>query len=189
MIKHFINKTIFPSFGRIRQGYRGTVRTHCRSFATNGDFEKYSNDIKDNFYIKSTAVLHDYGKSEATLYVHKNTGAEVLSVKSSDENKVFGITFPTPPSSSDGVAHILEHSVFCGSKKYPCKEPFVELMKGSMYTFLNAMTYADRTCYPVASMNTKDFYNGTYANVYEQEWSEDLFNCMLEYKKQNTFLD
>jgi Zn-dependent M16 (insulinase) family peptidase len=76
-----------------------------------------------------------------------------------DSNKVFGVTFGTPPDSSNGVAHILEHSVLCGGRKYPLKEPFVELLKGSMNTFLNAFTYPDRTCYPVASTNLKDFYN------------------------------
>lgn len=92
------------------------------------------------------------------LYRHR-TGAEFLSMVNEDENKVFGITFRTPPSDSTGVAHILEHAVLCGSRKYPVKEPFVELMKGSLKTFLNAFTYPDRTCYPVASQNVQDFYN------------------------------
>jgi len=84
----------------------------------------------------------------------------VLSVIApQDENKVFGITFRTPPNDSTGIPHILEHSVLCGSRKFPVKEPFVDLMRGSLQTFLNAFTYPDRTCYPVASMNTKDFYN------------------------------
>src|SRR5262245_8428252 len=95
----------------------------------------------------------------ARLYRHKRTGAELLSLSNSDENKVFGITFRTPPSDSTGVAHILEHSVLCGSRKYPVKEPFVELLKGSLNTFLNAFTYPDKTCYPVASQNVQDFYN------------------------------
>jgi presequence protease len=97
--------------------------------------------------------------SRAMFYRHGRTGAEVLSLENSDENKVFGITFRTPPSDSTGVAHILEHSVLCGSRKYPSKEPFVELLKGSLQTFLNAMTYPDKTCYPVASQNVTDFYN------------------------------
>jgi Zn-dependent M16 (insulinase) family peptidase len=95
----------------------------------------------------------------ARLYRHAATGAELLSLVNDDENKVFGINFRTPPSDSTGVAHILEHSVLCGSAKYPVKEPFVELMKSSLNTFLNAMTYPDKTCYPVASQNTQDFYN------------------------------
>ncbi|MFA6809709.1 MAG: insulinase family protein [Desulfoplanes sp.] len=97
--------------------------------------------------------------SVAYVYEHEKTGARVISVVNDDENKVFGITFRTPPKDSTGVAHILEHSVLCGSRKYPVKEPFVELLKGSLQTFLNAMTFPDKTCYPVASQNTKDFYN------------------------------
>lgn len=76
-----------------------------------------------------------------------------------DENKTFGAVLRTPVDDSKGVPHILEHSVLCGSRKYPIKEPFVELMKGSLNTFLNAFTYPDRTCYPVASANLADFYN------------------------------
>uniref|UniRef100_A0A1J3IA74 Presequence protease 1, chloroplastic/mitochondrial n=1 Tax=Noccaea caerulescens TaxID=107243 RepID=A0A1J3IA74_NOCCA len=98
-------------------------------------------------------------KSKAILFKHKKTGCEVMSVSNEDENKVFGIVLRTPPKDSTGIPHILEHSVLCGSRKYPLKEPFVELLKGSLHTFLNAFTYPDRTCYPVASTNTKDFYN------------------------------
>ena len=98
-------------------------------------------------------------QTKAELFRHLETGAQLLSSINSDENKVFGITFRTPPTDSTGVAHILEHSVLCGSRKYPIKEPFVELMKGSLQTFLNAFTYPDKTCYPVASQNLQDFYN------------------------------
>jgi Zn-dependent M16 (insulinase) family peptidase len=97
--------------------------------------------------------------SLAKLYRHVKTGAEVLSLINDDENKVFGVTLKTPPEDSTGVAHILEHSVLCGSRKYPVKKPFVELLKGSLHTFLNAMTFSDKTAYPVASQNLKDFYN------------------------------
>jgi len=97
--------------------------------------------------------------SDVRLYRHKKTGAEVMSYINDDENKVFGITFKTPPEDSTGVAHILEHSVLCGSRKYPVKKPFVELIKSSMNTFLNAMTFPDKTAYPVASQNLQDFYN------------------------------
>lgn len=97
--------------------------------------------------------------SNARLIEHEKTGARILSVQNSDENKVFGIAFRTPPRDNTGVAHILEHSVLCGSRKYPSKEPFVELLKGSLHTFLNAMTFPDKTCYPVASQNLQDFYN------------------------------
>ncbi len=93
------------------------------------------------------------------LYKHKKTGAELLSVCNDDINKCFGVNFRTPPKNSTGVAHILEHSVLCGSQKYPTKEPFVELLKSSLQTFLNAMTYPDKTCYPVASTNIQDLYN------------------------------
>ncbi|MCK6539552.1 MAG: insulinase family protein, partial [Anaerolineales bacterium] len=87
------------------------------------------------------------------------TGARLLSVINDDENKVFSINFRTPPRDSTGAAHILEHSVLNGSEKYPVKEPFVELVKGSLATFINAFTYPDKTCYPVASQNLQDFYN------------------------------
>jgi len=93
------------------------------------------------------------------LFVHDQTGARLLSVINNDENKCFGITFRTPPADSNGVAHIMEHSVLCGSRKYPVKEPFVEIIKGSLQTFVNAFTYPDKTCYPLASQNLKDFYN------------------------------
>ena len=97
--------------------------------------------------------------STVSLWVHKKSGASLLSCCNKDENKVFGVSFRTPPEDSSGVAHILEHSVLNGSKKYPSKEPFVELLKGSLQTFLNAFTYPDKTCYPVASANLQDFYN------------------------------
>jgi len=98
-------------------------------------------------------------KAHVTFYRHLKTGAEILSVENDDTNKVFGIALRTPAHDSTGVAHILEHTVLCGSKKYPVKDPFQELMKGSVYTFLNAMTYSDKTVYPVASENLQDFYN------------------------------
>lgn len=97
--------------------------------------------------------------TRARLFQHVKSGAQLLSLENRDENKVFGITFRTPPDDSTGIAHIMEHSVLCGSKKYPLKEPFIELVKGSLHTFLNAFTYPDKTCYPVASQNLKDFYN------------------------------
>ena len=97
--------------------------------------------------------------TKATLYRHLKSGAELLSLENDDENKSFGIAFRTPPADSTGVAHIMEHSVLCGSRKYPVKEPFIELVKGSLKTFMNAFTYPDKTVYPVASQNTQDFYN------------------------------
>jgi Predicted Zn-dependent peptidases, insulinase-like len=103
-------------------------------------------------------------KSKGYLLRHNKSGARIMLIANNDENKVFHIAFRTPPADSTGVAHILEHSVLCGSKKYPVKDPFVELAKGSLNTFLNAMTYPDKTMYPVASCNEQDFQN--LMNVY-----------------------
>ncbi len=102
--------------------------------------------------------VEDYN-SNGILLKHKKTGANVFVMSNDDENKVFYIGFRTPPYDSTGLPHILEHSVLCGSEKYPVKDPFVELCKGSLNTFLNAMTYPDKTVYPVASCNDKDFQN------------------------------
>ena len=115
--------------------------------------------------------------SKGWLLRHKKTGARVMLIENDDENKVFNIAFRTPPKNSTGVAHILEHSVLCGSKEFPLKDPFVELVKGSLNTFLNAMTYPDKTCYPVASCNDQDFQNLMhvyldavfYPNIYQKE--------------------
>ena len=111
-----------------------------------------------NFELIRTEEIKEL-KTLATIYRHGPTGAEILSMENDDENKCFGIAFRTPPSDSTGVAHILEHTVLCGSRKYPVKDPFVQLLKGSLQTFLNAFTYPDKTCYPVASQNIKDFHN------------------------------
>ena len=97
--------------------------------------------------------------SQVTFLEHIKTKASVLVFENDDNNKVFGIGFKTVPQNSTGVPHIIEHSVLCGSDKYPVKEPFVELLKSSLNTFLNAMTYPDKTVYPVASCNEKDFEN------------------------------
>ena len=95
----------------------------------------------------------------ATLHEmeHQQTGARLAWLERAEENKTFGIAFPTLPSDDTGVFHILEHSVLCGSDKYPVKEPFVELLKHSMNTFLNALTFPDKTLYPISSRNDKDF--------------------------------
>ena len=114
--------------------------------------------ITNNFELLQSQDIPELN-SRARLFRHVKTGAELLSVENDDENKVFGLTFRTPPADSTGLPHILEHSVLCGSEKYPLKEPFVELIKGSLKTFLNAFTYPDKTCYPIASQNLKDFYN------------------------------
>lgn len=98
---------------------------------------------------------------QSTGYIlrHKKSGARVAVISNTDENKVFYIGFRTPPEDETGVPHIIEHTVLCGSNKFPVKDPFVELVKGSLNTFLNAMTYPDKTIYPVASCNDKDFQN------------------------------
>ena len=91
--------------------------------------------------------------SDVQVFTHIKSGAKLMFVLNDDDNKVFNVSFMTPPVDDTGVAHIMEHSVLCGSRKYPVKEPFVELMKSSLNTFLNAMTYPDKTIYPVASRN------------------------------------
>ncbi len=105
--------------------------------------------------------------ADALVLEHKKTGARVFLLPCEDDNKVFAIGFRTPVDDSTGVAHILEHSVLCGSEKYPSKDPFIELAKGSLNTFLNAMTYPDKTVYPIASCNDKDFENlmGVYLDA------------------------
>ena len=108
---------------------------------------------------------------------HKLSGARVLIFSNEDDNKVFDIAFRTPPKDATGVPHIIEHTVLCGSEKYPAKDPFVELVKGSLNTYLNATTYPDKTMYPVASYNDKDFANLMsvymdavfYPNIYKHE--------------------
>ena len=116
-------------------------------------------------------------KSTGCLLRHKKSGARISLISNEDENKVFYIGFRTPSLDSTGAAHILEHSVLCGSKKFPAKDPFVELVKSSLNTFLNAMTYPDKTIYPVASCNGKDFQNLMevyldavfYPNIYQRK--------------------
>ena len=95
--------------------------------------------------------------SQGTIYRHKKTGAKVVAIQNDDKNKVFSISFRTPVENDKGIPHILEHAVFSGSEKYPLKEPFNTLMKGSLHTYLNAATYDDSTRYPVASTNIHDF--------------------------------
>ena len=129
-----------------------------------------------NYEIIEKRELKDLN-SMAYRLKHRKTGANIVVLSNDDENKVFNIGFRTPPTDSTGVAHILEHSVLCGSKNFPAKDPFVELAKGSLNTFLNAMTYPDKTLYPVASCNDKDFQNLMhvyldavfYPNIYQEE--------------------
>ncbi|MBO5469429.1 MAG: insulinase family protein [Lachnospiraceae bacterium] len=122
-------------------------------------------DNKEDIFVKIrnyTVIKEEMIKElngTAYLLQHDKTKARVLVVRNEDNNKVFNIGFRTPPTDDTGVPHITEHSVLCGSRKFPVKDPFVELAKGSLNTFLNAMTYPDKTVYPVASVNEKDFHN------------------------------
>lgn len=138
-------------------------------------------NIKDNysgFIVKEKAYIAE-AHSEAYLLEHQKSGARLFYLKNEDDNKVFSISFRTPPGDDTGLPHILEHSVLCGSRKYPLKEPFVELVKGSLNTFLNAMTFQDKTMYPVASRNDKDFRNLMdvyldavfYPNIYQNKYT------------------
>ncbi len=118
-------------------------------------------DVKDiihGFKVVRKSVIPETD-STAWFFEHEKSGAQLFFLQNDDDNKVFSISFRTPPVDDTGVAHIVEHSTLCGSRKYPLKEPFVELVKGSLNTFLNAMTYPDKTMYPVASRNDKDFQN------------------------------
>ncbi|MCQ2978196.1 MAG: insulinase family protein [Clostridia bacterium] len=130
-------------------------------------------------------------KSYGYVFEHEKTKAKLVYIKNDDKNKVFSIAFRTPPTNNTGIPHIIEHSTLCGSKKYPVKEPFVELLKGSVNTFLNAMTFPDKTLYPIASTNEKDFMNLMsvyldavfYPNIYNKKeifmqegWHYELLN-------------
>ena len=112
------------------------------------------------------------------LYEHDKTKAQVVYVANDDKNKTFGIGFKTPPTNSKGMAHIMEHSVLNGSKKYKTREPFMDMASSSLQTFLNAMTYPDKTVYPVSSENDKDFYNLT--DVY----LDAVFNPAVRHKRE-----
>lgn len=110
------------------------------------------------FTVQSCEPLPEIDGTASVLY-HEKSGAKLLYLENEDTNKAFSITFKTPPADDTGVFHILEHSVLCGSDKFPVKEPFVDLLKSSMQTFLNAMTFPDKTMYPVASTNDQDLEN------------------------------
>ena len=116
------------------------------------------NDKIHGFLLKETKEVPEIA-SQCFLFEHEKSGARLFYVKNDDDNKVFSISFRTPPIDDTGAAHIVEHSTLCGSRKFPLKEPFVELVKGSLNTFLNAMTFPDKTMYPVASRNAQDFRN------------------------------
>lgn len=132
--------------------------------------------IPETYTLEQSASIPEID-SIALALRHKKSGARVLFLSNEDENKVFSIGFRTPPKDATGVPHIIEHTVLCGSREFPAKDPFVELVKGSLNTYLNATTYPDKTLYPVASCNDKDFQNLMhvymdavfYPNIYEHE--------------------
>lgn len=136
------------------------------------ELEQLNLEQYERMMIKPLCDINSVG----LLLKHKKSGARIVVISNEDENKVFSIGFRTPAFNDTGVQHILEHSVLCGSKKYPVKDPFVELCKGSLNTFLNAMTYPDKTVYPVASCNLQDFKNIMdvymdavfYPNIYDK---------------------
>lgn len=122
-------------------------------------------------------------QAKAYMLSHKKTKAKVICLECDDNNKVFTIGFKTPPTDDTGVAHIIEHTVLCGSKKYPVKDPFIELVKGSLNTFLNAMTYPDKTLYPVASLNDADFQN--LLDVYmDAVFHPNIYNTDMIFKQE-----
>ena len=115
------------------------------------------------FKIGNITSLPEINARAYQMY-HEQSGGHLLYLHSNDEENLFSVAFKTTPYDDTGLPHILEHTVLCGSKKYPVKDPFVELLKTSLATFLNAMTYPDKTVYPCASMNEADFHN--LINVY-----------------------
>ena len=127
------------------------------------DATLYKHDHLHGFVVTDVTALPDM-RMVAYQLTHHRSGAHLLHLHSDDQENLFAVAFRTPPPDSTGLPHILEHTVLCGSTRYPVKDPFVELLKTSLATFLNAMTYPDKTVYPCASMNEKDFFN--IADVY-----------------------
>lgn len=158
------NDPIETSEARSRKIFFDGVNGLCynRAKITEGS-NHMSSDLKINDELGGFKLIDRTNVEEinadALVFEHIKTGAKLFFLDADDDNKVFCIGFRTPPIDDTGVTHIIEHSVLCGSKKYPLKEPFVELVKGSLNTFLNAMTYPDKTVYPIASRNAKDFRN------------------------------
>lgn len=145
---------------RIIQGNVVYYKTACLSITFYFRKEDRQMELKDlqSYEILEQRPMKDI-HSEGIILRHKKSGARIAVISNDDDNKVFYIGFRTPPEDSTGVPHIIEHTVLCGSEKYPVKDPFVELVKGSLNTFLNAITYPEKTIYPVASCNDKDFQN------------------------------
>ncbi|MGK9326257.1 insulinase family protein [Aerococcus urinaeequi] len=147
-------------------------------------------DQLHGFTLVDSQFIQD-ANAQVHTFAHEQSGGQVIWVENDDQNRSFGIGFKTPPKDSTGVAHIVEHSVLSGSRKYPAKDPFMTMLKTSMNTFLNAMTFSDMTIYPVSSMNEEDFHNLTDVyldavffpkmtceeNIFRQEgWHKELFD-------------
>lgn len=147
-------------------------------------------DQLHGFTLTDSQFIHD-ANAHVHTFNHPQSGGQVVWVENDDQNRTFGIGFKTPPKDSTGVAHIVEHSVLSGSRKYPAKDPFMTMLKTSMSTFLNAMTFSDMTIYPVSSMNEEDFHHLTDVyldavffprmtseeNIFRQEgWHKELFD-------------
>ncbi|MFW3332071.1 insulinase family protein [Aerococcus viridans] len=147
-------------------------------------------DQMHGFTLVDSQFIQD-ANAQVHTFTHEQSGGQVIWVENDDQNRSFGIGFKTPPKDSTGVAHIVEHSVLSGSRKYPAKDPFMTMLKTSMNTFLNAMTFSDMTIYPVSSMNEEDFHNLTDVyldavffpkmtseeNIFRQEgWHKELFD-------------
>ena len=149
-------------------------------------------EIPEAYELEKGEFVKEVNSFAMTLR-HKLSRARVLVFSNEDENKVFNIGFRTPPEDETGVPHIIEHTVLCGSEHFPAKDPFVELVKGSLNTFLNATTYPDKTMYPVASCNDKDFQNLMhvyldavfYPNIYHYEeiFKQEGWHYELESKE------
>lgn len=148
------------------------------------------NKIYHGFRLLEESTVEELG-SVARVFHHEKSGARLMQIANHDDNKVFSIGFRTPATDSTGVPHILEHCVLSGSRKYTTKEPFMDMVKGSLQTFINAMTFSDKTLYPVASKNEKDFFNlmdvyldaVLYPKIYElpeifmqEGWHHEIFN-------------
>lgn len=141
---------------------------------------KYNiNDTIHGFVIEQSRHIKEIG-GDMYIMRHEKSGARLCYIDNDDRNMTYSVTFATPSKDSTGVFHILEHSVLCGSEKYPVDDPFVELMKSSLYTFLNAMTFPDKTMYPVSSMNEKDLMN--LMSVY----TDAVFRPLI-YDNENAF--
>lgn len=142
------------------------------------------------YTINRSQYIEEIGATFTEL-VHEDTGAQIIHVGNDDPENLFALSFRTYPASSNGVAHILEHTVLCGSKKYPVKDPFFSMTRRSLNTFMNAFTGADFTCYPAASQNEKDFYNLLdvyidacfYPNLYEESFRQE--GHRLEFAKHD----